>query len=226
MNKNRRIAGFIGILILSATVGAAAYDVYNTKQNKELLNSLVTEEIEMDHDMETELGEDIAINTELDSNIEAEDVIGDMAKESKITKVHETIAMELGDSYIANMPVDLETMGEMLDIDITGVEEAVMEVPMMSTHVDTFIAIQGFNESADGIEDKLIEYRKELIENTMQYPMNMAKVQASEVVRHGNDVYFILLGAFDDREEVTEEGQLEFAKNEVSKILGIIDSFY
>ena len=60
----------------------------------------------------------------------------------------------------------------------------------------------------------------------MQYPMNMAKIQASKVITNKNDVYLIMLGAYDDREEITEEEALEFANSEVKKIEDIIKKSY
>ena len=60
----------------------------------------------------------------------------------------------------------------------------------------------------------------------MQYPGNIAKVNASEVVRHGDYVFFIMLGGFDQRDGVSEEQQLEFAKNEVAEIKEVIGKFF
>ena len=35
--------------------------------------------------------------------------------------------------------------------------------------------------------------------------MNMAKVNSTKVVRHGDYVFFLMLGRYDDRLEATEE---------------------
>lgn len=49
----------------------------------------------------------------------------------------------------------------------------------------------------------------------MQYPMNLAKVEASEVLVLDNHVFFLMLGAFDENPDATEGSSLEFAKEQV-----------
>lgn len=105
------------------------------------------------------------------------------------------------------------------------IEEYIAEMPMMSTHVDTFIAIkvsEGKVDKADVVENALINYRANLVENSIQYPMNIAKVNASKVIRKGDYVFFIMLGKYDDREDVSEGQAIKFAKQETEAISKII----
>ena len=73
-------------------------------------------------------------------------------------------------------------------------EEAIAEISMMSVHVDTFVAIKAKEGQADAVEQKLTEYREYLLNDTLQYPMNIPKIQASQVVREGDYVFFVQLG--------------------------------
>ena len=68
-------------------------------------------------------------------------------------------------------------------------------------------------------------YQKVLQEDTLMYPMNIAKVQASQVVRHGDYVFFVMLGAFDE-ESTTEEAQQVFADEQTKIGTDAIASFF
>ena len=61
----------------------------------------------------------------------------------------------------------------------------------MSTSVDTFIAILVEGDHVEEVKEALEDYKLYLETEAFQYPMNMAKVKASEVVVQGNLVFFI-----------------------------------
>lgn len=143
-----------------------------------------------------------------------------------INKVHAGVKSSLGELYIPDMVMEKEQLEDILGVPVSDLSNFVAELPMMSTHVDTFIGVGANEDNLKTIEEGLNKYREHLIKDTFQYPMNMAKIQASKVVTFENDVYFILLGGYDDRGEATEAEALEFAKNEVKKIEDIIAEQY
>lgn len=145
-----------------------------------------------------------------------------------IEDIHEKIKSEFGEDYIPSMNIDLEEFKEMtgLTLDEDDIEDFIAEIPMMSVNVDTFLAIEAEEGKGDTIETALNDYRQNIVDNSMQYPMNQAKVNASKVVRHGDYVFFLMLGKYDDRENLTEEEALEFAENEIKKAEDIIGSFF
>ena len=65
-----------------------------------------------------------------------------------------------------------------------------------------------------------------MVENSVNYPMNVAKVQAGQVVRHGDYVFYVMLGKYDDRMDVSEEDSVKFAKEQVQIGLDTIASFF
>lgn len=147
-------------------------------------------------------------------------------KDVDIKEIHTAVKDSLGEDYVPNMDLDEETLENMLGVKAEDIEEFIAQTPMISVSVDTFIAIKAKEGKADTIEEALNSYRKNLVENSMQYPMNLAKVNASEVVRHGDYLFFIMLGKFDDRDDATEEEQLEFAKEEVKNVEEVINKFF
>jgi hypothetical protein len=78
-------------------------------------------------------------------------------------------------------------------------------------------------DHVDDVKEALEAYKLYQETEAFQYPMNMAKVKASEVVVRGNLVFFVMLGKYDDRTEATEEEYLTFAKNEVKRAVDAID---
>ena len=57
--------------------------------------------------------------------------------------------------------------------------------------------------------------------------MNISKVQASEVVRHGDYVFFVMLGtASEESQEQGEEAALQSAQEENKKAVDAINAFF
>ncbi len=143
-----------------------------------------------------------------------------------IESIHEAVKKELGENYLPDRDIEKAEIEEFMDIDMDNAEQFIAQSPMISMNVDTFIAIKAKEGMANDVEEDLIEYREFLNTEAFMYPMNLAKANASEVVRHGDFVFFVMLGAYDDREEASEEERIIFAKDEVAKVKDVIDSFF
>ena len=78
------------------------------------------------------------------------------------------------------------------------------------------------------IKNKLTAYRQGLINDTMQYPMNLLKIQASKVYVKGDYVFFIMLGYVDSNTEETstEEQVIEAYKAENQKAVDAINALF
>ncbi len=111
-----------------------------------------------------------------------------------LSDVHEAVKAVYGDMYVPEMQQDAEYISNIYGISEDMYEEAIAEISMMSVHVDTFVAIKAKEGQADAVEQKLTEYREYLLNDTLQYPMNIPKIQASQVVREGDYVFFVQLG--------------------------------
>lgn len=140
--------------------------------------------------------------------------------------VHEAVKESLGEDYYPNQEIPYEMIDSFTGIKEEDLESYIAEMPMISMSVDTFIAMKAKEGKGDDLEAGLEKYRKYLVEESMQYPMNMAKVNAAKVVRHGDYLFFIMLGKYDDRLDATEEEQIEFARLEIEKIEEVINKFF
>jgi len=99
------------------------------------------------------------------------------------------------EGYIPNtMPVDPEMLEMAFGITPDMYEDYLAEMPMMSAHVDTLLIIKAKDDKVEDVETALNTYREAKVSDTMQYPANVGKIQASRIERIGNYVCFIQLG--------------------------------
>ncbi len=143
-----------------------------------------------------------------------------------INEIAAAVEKALGENAVPGFALNEEEFKTMIGVDMKDVEKFVAKLPLMSTHVDTFIAVQAKAGKGENVEKALLANQKTIQENSLTYPMNIAKVSASKVVRYDDYVFFVMLGAFDERDEVTEAEALKFAQEENQKYLDIISSFF
>lgn len=131
----------------------------------------------------------------------------------ELSDVLEAVKQAYGDDYIPSIDYDAQAMKDLFGVGEEQYEDFFAQGPMISIHVDTLIGVRAKEGQADAVEQALLDYRKTLVEDSVQYPMNMVKVNASEVVRYGDYIFFVMLGSPDlEAEEKGEEEALESAK--------------
>ncbi len=101
----------------------------------------------------------------------------------------------LGENYWPNTQVSPEMLESSFGITEDMYDDYMAEVPMINTNVDTLLIIKAKSDKVDAVEEALNVYRENLVNDTMQYPMNVGKIQASRIEKIGNYVCFVQLGA-------------------------------
>ena len=143
--------------------------------------------------------------------------------DARLTEVYEAMKEAYGENYLPSMQLDDVMLSEVYGINMDNVESFIAEAPMISAHVDTFIAIKAKEGKADEVEAELNAYRDDQINNAMQYPMNEAKVKASQVVRKDDYVFFVMLGQIPDE---TVSDTAAFAKEQIQIGLDKIEELF
>lgn len=136
--------------------------------------------------------------------------------QGSLDSIRDAVAAAYGENYIPNMPFDETAVKETFGVDPSWYDGIVAEGPMISTHVDTFIAIHPTEGNLDNVKKALTDYKDYLVNESMQYPMNMEKVKAAEVTVIGDNIYFIMLGTIDDT--IEDEAKRLEAFTEQNKI--------
>ena len=137
--------------------------------------------------------------------------------------LRDAVAAELGDDYWPNMEMPAEILKSQYGLTEDMYEDYMGEMPMMSAHVDTLLIVKAKEGQADEVKGVLEDYRINLLKNSMQYPMNMGKVQASKVDSEGDYVYFVLLGG--DVTEVAEKGDeavIAYCREQNERVIDIL----
>ena len=110
----------------------------------------------------------------------------------------------LGDDYWPDSEIPEEMLNETYGVSGDLYDAYLGECPMISVNVDTLLIIHAKDGKVEDVENALNAYRDSLVNDTMQYPMNLGKIQASRVERIGDYVCFVQLGA--DTSSVEEQG--------------------
>lgn len=130
--------------------------------------------------------------------------------------VRDAVAEAYGESYLPSMPLDGESLEQIYGVTADMYEEAFGEVPMISAQVDTLILVKAKEGKAGDVKTALENYRTYQLEEGLHYPMNVPKLEASEVVVYGDYVCYIMLGTID--ETIEDEGEMLTAHKEQNEI--------
>lgn len=146
-------------------------------------------------------------------------VSGEMVVEpwTELDKMRNEIVKWYGTTYYPNIKVQDDEaylgtyLADTLKIDAAWVDEIIIEVPMISANVDTLILVDPSEGNAENVLAALTEYKRYLVEESFQYPVNEARVQTAAVAQVGDYVCFSILGgAVDNPEEwgITNDEEL------------------
>lgn len=113
----------------------------------------------------------------------------------QLSKAHEAVKTALGEDYLPNtLNEDSELIAGLYELDTNLAENFIIETPMIGMHPDLFIAVEAKEGQADAVEAALNAHKERLLNDTMQYPMNLPKIAAVDVARTGNYVFLALIG--------------------------------
>lgn len=125
------------------------------------------------------------------------------------SKLASAIKKAYGDNYWPDYKLDKDEIKSRYGVDASLYASAYAEVPMISVHVDELVVFKAKNSSSKKkILSAVKKYQKDLKENTLQYPMNLLKIQGSKVYANGNYVCFFMLGGSVDK-DIEESGSDE-----------------
>ncbi len=144
-----------------------------------------------------------------------------------LNEIHEAVRNAYGENYLPNMPLDSELLANLKTIPADLYSEFIAEMPMISANADEFMAFKAAEGKADALEAALNAYKDYLINESFQYPVNKVRVQASEVIRHGDYLFFVLLGPVDmETQEKGDDAILQAAKDGVKIGVDVINGFF
>lgn len=126
------------------------------------------------------------------------EAVGDVTAEgwsADMETIKAAVVDTLGENYWPNTPIPADFMEGTYGITADMYDDYLAEMPMISTNVDTLLIIKAKDGMVETVEKALNTYRDAIVADTMQYPMNVGKIQASRIETIGNYVCFVQLGA-------------------------------
>ena len=194
----------VGVMMFSLTACGGGDDKENaqsTEQTQTVENQPAATE---ESPAQTEATEETSA-TEEGANGNYMDVSNGWSEEMNAIKT--AVADALGESYWPNTAIVPEMLEGIYGITPDMYSDYMAEMPMISTNVDTLLIIKANDDKVEAVAEALNTYRDNLIADTMQYPMNVGKIQASRIETFGNYVCFVQLGADAVIDDQTSEEQ-------------------
>ncbi|HBW14383.1 MAG TPA: hypothetical protein DEF30_11255 [Proteiniclasticum sp.] len=147
-------------------------------------------------------------------------------KNVTLEEIHTAVKDAYGENYLPNMEIPAEMLEAEFGLTKDLYAEVIAEQPMIGTHADRVVLVKAAEGKADAVEEALNKAKENKIADTMQYPMNLPKIAATKVVRHGDVVAFLLVGAINENMDATEEEAKTFAETEVEKAVEAINNLF
>lgn len=139
--------------------------------------------------------------------------------------IKDAIVDALGDDYWPDTSVDPDMLEGNFGISSDLYADYLAEVPMISGNVDTILIIKAKDGKLEDVEKAVHAYRDRMVEDTMQYPMNIGKIQASRIETFGDYVCFVQLGGDAvDKYEQSEEAVITECREQNELVLEIISN--
>lgn len=213
MSRKKYMKKIIALMLAACAMGIALVGCTNSDPSA---NSIP--EVEETPNSDPSMGstvedEGTSESTNEDSTI-AEEPTSELSDEMQ--NIKDAVIDALGEDYAPNMTIPAETLEGIYGISSEMYEDCLAEMPMISVNVDTLIVVKPAEGQKDKVEEALTNYQKDSQENLMNYPMNMGKIQASEVTTIGDYVVFVQLGgdtsAYESDEDIMKHCEEDNAK--------------
>ena len=158
-----------------------------------------------------------APSNDIPSSTETEIVDSTNNTEITVDDILNAIKAAYGENYLPNMEFDTESLEMEFGLTSDMYEAVKAELPMISTHADRVVIVKATEGRADDVEAALITAKENKVNDTLQYPMNLPKINSTKIVRNGDFVCFLMVGAINENMDATEEEAKQFAEDEVEK---------
>ena len=142
------------------------------------------------------------------------------------TMIMDAIKEAYGENYLPNSEIPTELLESEFGLTSDMYEEVKAEQPMIGTHADRVVVVKAAQGKAEDVEAAFNTAKDNKINDTLQYPMNLPKINAGKIVRNGDFVCFLLVGAINDNVDLSEEEAKQFAEDEVAKGVNAVNKLF
>lgn len=128
--------------------------------------------------------------------------------------LRDAIAKVYGDNYLPDQAMDAEMIESEFGLTKDMYDEIVAEAPIISFHSDRLVAVKAKKGKESEVKRALEDALTVMKEQQIQYPVNVAKVNAGKVLEKDGYYCFMILGQTDDTSE-NDNDAAKFAEKQI-----------
>lgn len=230
--RMNRMKKWMGIFLAAAMMA----QLTACKQGNNAIRQTSPEETKVESRVQTDIIADSQGQNgagESKDNKDSEETVGMANQESdaivsedeNLNEIYQGIRDAYGDSYSSGTAYTEAKLAQRLNIDPAWCGAYLAEEAGDEENGTLFVAVKAQPDMADSVEKVLLEYQDMLMDNSSQHPIRLAQAQASQIVRYGEYVFFVMLGQVPEGTEDELEA-FQTADESNQKAVDAIDAFF
>lgn len=139
--------------------------------------------------------------------------------------LRDAIANAYGDNYLPDQAMDAEMIESEFGLTKDMYDEIVAEAPIISFHPDRLVAVKAKKGKESEVKRALEDALTVMKEQQIQYPVNVAKVNAGKVLEKDGYYCFMILGQTDDTSG-NDNDAAKFAEKQIDIGVKAFDNYF
>ena len=139
--------------------------------------------------------------------------------------LRDAIAKVYGDNYLPDQAMDAEMIESEFGLTKDMYDEIVAEAPTISFHPDRLVEVKAKKGKESEVKRALEDALTVMKEQQIQYPVNVAKVNAGKVLEKDGYYCFMILGQTDDTSE-NDNDAAKFAEKQIDIGVKAFDNYF
>lgn len=129
--------------------------------------------------------------------------------------LRDAVAKAYGDNYLPDQTMDTEMLESEFGLKKDMYDEVVAEAPLIGFHPDRLVIVKPKKGKEADVKRALEDALLVMKEQQMQYPVNVAKVNAGKILEKDGYYCFMILGETDDTSK-NDDDAAKFAEEQIN----------
>lgn len=139
--------------------------------------------------------------------------------------LRDAVAKAYGENYLPDQAMDAEMIESEFGLTKDMYDEVVAEAPLIGFHPDRLVIVKPKKGKEANVKRALEDALLVMKEQQMQYPVNVAKVNAGKVLEKDGYYCFMILGKTDDTSE-NDNDAAKFAEKQIDIGVKAFDNYF
>lgn len=139
--------------------------------------------------------------------------------------LRDAVAKAYGENYLPDQAMDAEMIESEFGLTKDMYDEVVAEAPLIGFHPDRLVIVKPKKGKEANVKRALEDALLVMKEQQMQYPVNVAKVNAGKVLEKDGYYCFMILGETDDTSE-NDNDAAKFAEKQIDIGVKAFDNYF